>query len=46
MEDPSEARRPAPLGVLCPPAAALSLAYSLAILAAYLLEVASRGLVI
>lgn len=46
MEDPSEARWPAPLGALSPPAAALCLAYSLAILAAYLLEVASRGLVI
>lgn len=46
MEDPSDARQLAPLGILCPPEAALFLSYSLAILAAYLLEVASLGLVI
>ncbi|XP_035868751.1 formyl peptide receptor-related sequence 4-like [Phyllostomus discolor] len=46
MEGPSETRRPAPLGVLCPPGAALFLCYSLAALASYLLEVASHVLVI
>ncbi|XP_024422110.1 formyl peptide receptor-related sequence 4-like [Desmodus rotundus] len=46
MEDPSEMWRPAPLGVLCPPGAALFLCYSLAALACYLLEMASHSLVI
>ncbi|XP_036130883.1 formyl peptide receptor-related sequence 4-like [Molossus molossus] len=46
MEDPPETPQPAPLGVLCPPEAALFLLYSLATLASCLLEAASHGLVI